>query len=259
MGKKKNEPTATQSAAERSVESAPRATTGKGSRKGRVSRATVAKGAADADRDLCDTCGKVHRACRAHTKHGPNAGKACGAQVRIGSLLCPKHGGNHPAHKEKARERMADMVMPFLSELRRVVLDPDTDDSVKVRGIQVLLDRTGYGPGSTLTVQDSRFDAMLADAIGMDPDTGVVELDRSLDDTPVLSPAGGDYDEDAEQHAIDERTRQWSKLDAEDEQPYTTRLDPFDGRTVQGEVIDNRPDAGPFPPEPTTGHGEYSG
>ena len=92
-------------------------------------------------RDPCEKCGQVHGRCAGHTKHGPNAGKPCGANPRAGALVCIKHGGNHPAQKKAAKERLLELVDPALAVLHKVLTDPKTDDHNKVRAAQLVLDR----------------------------------------------------------------------------------------------------------------------
>lgn len=186
-----------------------------------------------------------------------STGNRCKRAAIKGGFVCTSHGGASPQVRKKARERLIELVDPALGALHKVLSDKDADDAVKVRAALGILDRTGYGPGATIKVEGSKFDEMLAGAIGMNPDTGVIELDRSLD-TPALSSGGGedDWDEDAIQHGLDARTEAWSDLNAEDERPFTTRFDRFGPNVVKGEVVtDDGP--GPFPPDPPTGPGEY--
>lgn len=238
---KKPAKSAKKSVAERSVEGAPRAGAGKAVEGSKPRRKRRLGSAMDVERPQCDRCGEAHTKCSGHTKHGPNTGKPCGANPPLGQLSCVKHGGNHPAHKEKARERMQEMVMPFLAELRRVVLDPSTDDSVKVRGIQVLLDRTGYGPGATVTVQGSAWDDLIGELA-----TGHVELDRSLDGSREYDALpGGVGAEDVEQAVYDAQSIiDRARHDAEGREYDRGRIRP-DANTIRGEVVE---ESGLFPP-----------
>lgn len=216
--------------------SASRAGTGKSvNRKAGASKAERERGAPPANRDVCAKCGQVHPGCHGHTKHGPNAGKPCGAQVRKGQVQCPKHGGNHPGQRKAGRERLLELVEPALVELTRIIAKKNTTDADKLRAIQMVLDRTGYGPRSTLAVDTSKFDAF------MDAAQGVPQLNRSgVGMGADALPGGGGGDrlgwEDVAQHQTDARRDNWRDLDAED---APRRIYP-DSTTVVGEVV---PDA----------------
>jgi hypothetical protein len=167
---------------------------------------------------------------------------------RIGALVCVKHGGNHPGHKRKAKERLLELVDPALAELHRVLTDKHADDAVKVRAALGILDRTGHGPGAKIEVGISKWEQMFED--------GVVTLDRSLppSEPDALGPAGGDDLgwEDAHQHGEDARAEAWSEYDHEDAKTYERgRIRP-DENTVRGEVVVGRydvpPDAEPTDP-----------
>lgn len=170
--------------AERSKRNMTRTGVGKDTGSSPAPTTTGKNEAAPTGRPVCEKCGQVHRACRGHTKHGPNAGKPCGANPRIGQFVCIKHGGNHPAQIKSAKQRLLELVDPALATLYKV-LTSDADDSVKVRAALGILDRTGYGPGATLNVQSSKFDEMLAAALGNASaeevrSTGSVGIDRDL-------------------------------------------------------------------------------
>jgi hypothetical protein len=83
-----------------------------------------------------------HR-CIATTTNGERCKKAA---IR-GATVCRSHGGATKQVQRKARELLDRMVEPALHTLREVMLDPASSDSDKLRSVQMLLDRTGFGPG----------------------------------------------------------------------------------------------------------------
>lgn len=195
--------------------------------------------AAFSQRAMCAKCGQVHRRCAGHTRHGPNAGKPCGANPPALQPLCQKHGGNHPAHKKKAKERLLELVDPALAALHKVLTDPDSDDAVKVRASLGILDRTGFRPGLVVEHEPSEkwMDTLKA-SLGLGEDEQLsaddIEDDRSLgggaDTTPEIEAAN------MYQHAYDERERQWAPLDAEDRAAFEAgRVDNTGHRVVQAE------------------------
>lgn len=232
--------------------SAPRATVGKDGRGKARSTKQRENASPSADRPSCDKCGQVHGRCAGHTKHGPNAGKPCGANPRAGALVCNKHGGNHPGQKKAAKERLLELVDPALAALHKVLTDPNTDDHNKVRAAQLVLDRTGFKPGMVIEVGMTKFDQVLADAVGLDPATGIIQLDRGH--SPSALPVGGGEEEehsweDVETHAKEAQAEAWAPYDDEDE---PQRIDP-DADTVRGEVVSILPE----PPDTRSAATEY--
>lgn len=207
----------------------------------------------------CQKCGQVHPKCNGHTRHGPNAGKPCGANPPAGQLTCVKHGGNNPTHRAKGRERLMAMVEPALVELQKIISNPETNDADKLRGIQLVLDRTGFKAGVEVSVGLSQWDETMLAASGIDPATMQQGVIRNLPpDKPKRalprSSGGGGYDpagyEDYEQHATDEQARQWADLDAEDgERIERDRIRSEGHVVVQGEVVRNDPPT--YDPEAT--------
>lgn len=190
------------SAAQQSQENMARTGVGKGKRPDPPPTTDGENGASRIERPVCEKCGQVHRRCRGHTKHGPNAGKPCGANPRTGQFVCIKHGGNHPAQIKSAKQRLLELVDPALAALHRV-LTGDADDAVKVRAAVAILDRTGFGPSANLNVQESRWDAFVAAVV--DVDGGNVEIDRSLGaEPPVRIVAGGGDGEEPQEPERDD-------------------------------------------------------
>lgn len=80
-------------------------------------------------------------------------GEQCRNPSIRGGTVCRSHGGASPQVKKKARERLLEMVEPALVQLSQIMEKPSTSDSDRLRAIQMVLDRTGYGPGHTLEVE----------------------------------------------------------------------------------------------------------
>lgn len=175
------------------------------------------------------------RRCSA-TAH--RTGERCKAPAIKGHQVCRVHGGAAPQTRRTAKERLLALADPAIDVLNKILHDEDADDSVRLRAALGITDRIGLGPGQTVIVQTSRFDEMLANAIGMNPETGMVQLDRDLPAT--LGPGGGEpHWEDAHQHGVDAQTEAWREYDAEDEEPYTTRLERHGANVVKGQVVDD--------------------
>ena len=119
-------------------------------------------------------------------------GERCKAPAILGGTVCRVHGGATPVVKKAAKERLLALLDPALAALHKILTDPNADDSVKVRAAIATLDRTGHGPGQTVTLQSSAWDettdAMLTDMINANNGT----LPMSRDMSPLPSGGGGE-------------------------------------------------------------------
>ncbi len=183
-------------------------------------------GAGAGQRAACDKCGQEHRRCAGHTRNGPNTGKPCGANPRAGQNLCIKHGGNHPAHKKVAKERLLELVDPALATLASILADPNTSDRVKVSASLGILDRAGFRPGLVVAIETG-------DAWSKVLDAGQMVDNREL--------GGGDYEgariAAAQQIGLDMRSENWREYDAEDDQAFEDAFIERDEHTVTGVVV----------------------
>lgn len=192
------------------------------------------------------------RRCTA-TAH--RTGERCKAPAILGGTVCRVHGGATPNVKKKAKERLLELVDPALAALHKVLTDPASDDSVKVRAALGILDRTGHGPGSKIEVSGelTRFEQVMIDVYGVDmvdgkpvarvPQGGVQRSElEGPDDRPALGRGVGadDHWEDLDQAQRDAQADAWREYDIEDERPYSTRIE-SSGPIVQGEVVNNDP------------------
>lgn len=78
--------------------------------------------------------------CKAHRTDGSGP---CGAWAIRGGVVCGAHGGRTPHVKFNARARLDGMVAPALVRLRALMEEADSD-SVSLKAIENILDRTGY-------------------------------------------------------------------------------------------------------------------
>lgn len=181
------------------------------------------------------------RRCRGTARR---TGERCKKAAIKGHHYCPSHGGSLPTVRRSAKERLLELVDPALAALHKVLSNENAEDSVKVRAALGILDRTGHGPGQTVTVQTSKWDELI-DELG-----GQIEIDRSLpaSTTPALESGGGAHTwEDVETFAKEAQADAWRGYDGEDDEALrAARFNPYDGRTVRGEVILPEPP----PPEP---------
>lgn len=167
------------------------------------------------------------------------SGERCKRAAIKGGFVCTSHGGASPQVRKKAKERLLELVDPALASLQKVLTDPNTEDSVKVRAALGILDRTGHGPGAKVEVGISKWDEFMQSA--------AVKLDRdSLEsDESVALPSW----EDVETHATEAQAQAWASYDAED---APRRIDP-DASTVRGEVVSILPE----PPDTRGAATEY--
>ena len=156
-------------------------------------------------------------------------GERCGAPAIKGGTVCRMHGGALPQVKKKAKERLLELVDPALAVLHKILTDPNTEDAVKVRAALGTLDRTGFGPGQTITFQTTEWDEMFKE--------GDLILDRSLGggDKPIaeletVAAAGEQLSYDATQENFREQD------DEEADRVERGRIRPT-ANTIKGEVI----------------------
>ena len=83
--------------------------------------------------------------CRAHNREG----RQCAAFPIHGGTVCVAHGGRAPQVRKAARDRLAEMVDPALTELLRIV-ESGENDGIKLAAIKDVLDRAGYKPREKL-------------------------------------------------------------------------------------------------------------
>ena len=80
--------------------------------------------------------------CRAKSSQ---TGQPCRRWARVGSSVCPSHGGNAPQVKRAADARIRDMAEgPALEALDALVRDVK-NPSVRLAAARDLLDRAGFG------------------------------------------------------------------------------------------------------------------
>lgn len=84
------------------------------------------------------------------TAKSTRSGEQCKKSAIKGGTVCKTHGGSAAHVANKARERLNELVEPALVQLNRILSAQGTSDSDRLRSIQMVLDRTGFGPGSTI-------------------------------------------------------------------------------------------------------------
>ena len=161
-------------------------------------------------------------------------GERCKAPAIKGGTVCRMHGGALPQVKQSAKDRLLALVDPALAALDQILRSKDADDAHKVRAALGILDRTGFRPGVDIAVHGPTPWELLADS-AIEPD-----IDRSAlgpADEPAALGAG-DPDDSLSVFQKNAQTEGWAEYDAEDEQPYATRLDRFGPNVVHGEVVE---------------------
>ncbi len=197
-------------------------------------KARVRKSAAKPDRVLC----------KAHAR----SGDPCRNSPVAGAAVCRMHGGAAPQVKAKASQRLIEMVLPAMAQLKRIIDKPDTSDADRLKAINQVLARTGFTERTSVELnlkEPSEWDKLGA--------TGFVIERGSVDDIdpgeidgvrgrPEL-PAGDGFDADAYVRAELARGRR-------DIEERSTYLDNNDADVIVGRVVPPSPGASGSAPPP---------
>lgn len=183
--------------------------------------------------------------CRAKRSNG----LPCKNRPVKGAAVCRIHGGGAPQVQKSAKQRLLELVNPALAELHRILEDKKSDDHVKIKAIQTVLDRTGFARGVQISVETRAWDEAVTESIDLDR-TGI---QVGYGKAGAVDGGGDDDAMELEQKAYaayklaeDARSEAWAETDwdAEDappDHPYR------DEHTVQGEVVDEQRGE-PIPP-----------
>jgi hypothetical protein len=96
------------------------------------------------------TAGDLQNRC---TAHSTRSGEQCKKAAIRGGTVCRTHGGGAAHVAKKARERLQELAEPAVVQLNRILSAQGTSDSDRLRAIQMVLDRTGLGPGLSVEVE----------------------------------------------------------------------------------------------------------
>lgn len=78
----------------------------------------------------------------------------CTRMAVVGSHVCALHGGSSPLAKALAKKRLMMLIEPAFEMLMRAMESNDMKSGV--RAAEIILDRAGFGPQSTLRIEDER-------------------------------------------------------------------------------------------------------
>ncbi len=166
--------------------------------------------------------------CKAHRTNG----QPCKNAPIKGGTVCARHGGGAPQVREKANQRLLEMVMPALARIRKIILNPKTSDADALKAAREVLNRTGFTERFALEISpDDKWAELLA---------GGLEDDRSLSDVPRAELEAGQGQADLynmQQRGLVARDENWRDIRREDAEEYERgRIYP-DENTIQGKVV----------------------
>lgn len=120
-------------------------------------------------------------------------GEPCRNWAMHGSTVCVKHGGRAPHTLQAAAERMLALRLKAIGVVDGCLDDPNLDPAIRLRAAQIVLDRTGIGPSSTIAhVQEVKpYERLLAGAtvirdLELEPGDDGAKEDNDDDDHQVI-------------------------------------------------------------------------
>lgn len=168
--------------------------------------------------------------CTAHKRNGDR----CNNPPVRGAVVCRMHGAGAPQVKAKANQRLIEMVLPAMRELRKIIDSKTAADSDKLKAINMVLQRTGFNERHSIDIglrEPTPFDNLDRTAFrilrGMDEVVDTPTLDDAEHD--ALSGGDGGGEDEALEAFLAERDRSRQR-DAE------TRIDNAGHEVITGEV-----------------------
>lgn len=144
----------------------------------------------------------VTRPCSARRTNG----EPCKNSAIRGGTVCARHGGSAPQVRAKANQRLIEMVLPAMRELRKIIDSPDTADADKLKAINMVLNRTGYNERREIDLglrTPTEFDALTRDAFRVVRGGSLREELEGMDDRPEL-PTPNDGSEGGVDEALED-------------------------------------------------------
>lgn len=130
-------------------------------------------------------------------------GEPCRNWAMHGSTVCVKHGGRAPHTLQAAAERMLALRLKAIGVVDGCLDDPELDPAIRLRAAQIVLDRTGIGPSSTIAhVQEVKpYERLLAGAtvirdLELEPGDDGAKEDNDDDEHQVIDAEVVDGDQD---------------------------------------------------------------
>lgn len=106
----------------------------------------------------CPTCGRCHAT-------SSQTGRPCKKSPILGGGVCLTHGGSAAQVQKAARLRLLALADPAISALSAIVQDEEAADGDRLRAATAILDRTGFGPGSKVEVEDRKWQGVVGKVI----------------------------------------------------------------------------------------------
>jgi hypothetical protein len=187
---------------------------------------TARKRAAKAKKRGKDASPTDRAQCTAHKRNGDR----CSNPPVRGATVCRMHGGSAPQVRAKANQRLIDMVMPAMRELRKIIDDPAAADTDKLKAINMVLNRTGYNERREIDLglrSPTPFDDLVTSSVVIL--RGTDNIIEPGDEHQALPPGGDEVTDDEMEAFLEHRNRQ-------KEREAQTHLDHRGHEVVAGSV-----------------------
>ncbi|WGY04007.1 hypothetical protein QI633_09600 [Nocardioides sp. QY071] len=178
--------------------------------------------------------------CTARKRNGDR----CSNPPVTGTMVCRMHGAGAPQVKAKANQRLIEMVLPAMRELRRILDSKTASDADKLKAVNMVLQRTGYNERHSIDIglrERNPWDLLTGgDSPAFSILRGRENVIDPADDTAALPGGGvGEAEDEALTAFLDRRER-------DREREASTRLDNSRHDVVPGDVVEEDRDAGLF-------------
>jgi hypothetical protein len=129
-----------------------------------------------------DEIGQKWNRTRTHCTATNKDGSECKAWAVSGTDICRKHGADQKSLQQLSKVRLFGLLPEALEQLQKIIRSPLTRDADRLKAIELVMNRTGFGPRAELTVEAKPYEDVLDSILVEVPalNAGEVVVDAEL-------------------------------------------------------------------------------